>query len=80
MKYKRITLTLCGTSERDCDPRMGELALFYLDGAFVLTPLEVRRGDTLHHCTKIHMLGQTFVVAEDIETVNEMLFGIRELR
>lgn len=73
---KRITLTLCGTSERDCDPSMGELALFYFDGSFVMSPIDIGRGDTIHHCTKIHMLGQTFVVAEYIEDINKELFDV----
>jgi len=72
---KRITLTLCGTSERDCDPSMGELALFYFDGSFVMSPIDIGRGDTIHHCTKIHMMGQTFVVTEHIEDIQQEIFG-----
>lgn len=73
---KRITLTLCGTSENFCDPNLGELSVFYFDGAFVLTPLEIRRGDSLYYCTKIHMMGQTFVVAEHIEDIKKELFDV----
>ena len=73
---KRITLTLCGTSERDCDPKMAELSLFYFDGSFVMTPIDVRRGDRTYLCTKIHMMGQTFVVAEHIEDIQQELFDV----
>lgn len=62
------------------DLRDTELCVFYFgDGQFVLRPKTVRTGDLEQECTAIHMGGgfdKVFVVLEDIETINEFLFGV----
>jgi len=62
------------------DLRDTELCVFYFgDGQFVLRPKTVRTGDLEQECTAIHMGGSgdnRCVVLEDIETINDFLFGV----
>ena len=62
------------------DLRDTELCVFYFgDGQFILRPMTVRTGNLEEDCTAIHMGGSGdnwFVVLEDIETINDFLFGV----
>ena len=62
------------------DLRDREQCVFYFgDGQFILRPMTVRTGNLEEDCTAIHMGGSGdnwFVVLEDIETINEFLFGV----
>ena len=61
------------------DLRDTELCVFYFgDGQFILRPMTVRTGNCEEDCTAIHMTGGDFffVVLEDIETINDFLFGV----
>ena len=59
------------------DLRDTELCVFYFgDGQFVLRPKTVRTGDLEQECTAIHMGDRFYLVLEDIETINDFLFGV----
>lgn len=76
---RRMVLTVVGNSGSGYDLRDREQCVFYFgDGQFVLRPKTVRTGDLEEECTAIHMGGgkDFFVVLEDIETINEFLFGV----
>lgn len=75
---RRMVLTVVGNSGSGYDLRDREQCVFYFgDGQFVLRPKTVRTGDLEEECTAIHMGGgkDFFVVLEDIETINDFLFG-----
>lgn len=77
---KRMVLTVVGNSGSGYDLRDREQCVFYFgDGQFILRPMTVRTGNCEEECTAIHMGGSGdnwFVVLEDIETINEFLFGV----
>ena len=80
IQRRRMVLTVVGNSSNGYDLRDREQCVFYFgDGQFVLRPMTVRTGNLEEDCTAIHMGGcgdNWFVVLEDIETINEFLFGV----
>ena len=80
IQRRRMVLTVVGNSGRGYDLRDREQCVFYFgDGQFILRPITVRTGNCEEDCTAIHMGGSGdnwFVVLEDIETINEFLFGV----
>ena len=80
IQRRRMVLTVVGNSGSGYDLRDREQCVFYFgDGQFILRPITVRTGNCEEDCTAIHMGGSGdnwFVVLEDIETINEFLFGV----
>ena len=80
IQRRRMVLTVVGNSGSGYDLRDREQCVFYFgDGQFILRPITVRTGNFEEDCTAIHMGGSGdnwFVVLEDIETINEFLFGV----
>ena len=80
IQRRRVVLTVVGNSGSGYDLRDREQCVFYFgDGQFILRPITVRTGNCEEDCTAIHMGGSGdnwFVVLEDIETINEFLFGV----
>ena len=79
IQRRRMVLTVVGNSRSGYDLRDREQCMFYFgDGQFVLRPMTVRTGNCEVDCTAIHMTGGDFffVVLEDIETINDFLFGV----
>lgn len=80
IQRRRMVLTVVGNSRSGYDLRDREQCVFYFgDGQFILRPMTVRTGNCEEECTAIHMGGSGdnwFVVLEDIETINEFLFGV----
>ena len=80
IQRRRMVLTVVGNSGSGYDLRDREQCVFYFgDGQFILRPITVRTGNCEEDCTAIHMGGgfdKVFVVLEDIETINEFLFGV----
>ena len=80
IQRRRMVLTVVGNSGSGYDLRDREQCVFYFgDGQFVLRPKTIRTGDLEENCTAIHMGGgfdKVFVVLEDIETINDFLFGV----
>ena len=79
IQRRRMVLTVVGNSRSGYDLRDREQCMFYFgDGQFVLRPMTVRTGNCEEDCTAIHMTGGDFlfVVLEDIETINDFLFGV----
>ena len=80
IQRRRMVLTVVGNSRSGYDLRDREQCMFYFgDGQFILRPMTVRTGNCEEDCTAIHMGGSGdnwFVVLEDIETINEFLFGV----
>ena len=80
IQNRRMVLTVVGNSGSGYDLGNREQCVFYFgDGQFILRPITVRTGNMVcGDCTAIHMGGSGdnwFVVLEDIETINEFLFG-----
>ena len=80
IQRRRMVLTVVGNSGSGYDLRNREQCVFYFgDGQFILRPMTVRTGNCEEDCTAIHMGGSGdnwFVVLEDIETINDFLFGV----
>ena len=79
IQRRRMVLTVVGNSGSGYDLRDREQCVFYFgDGQFILRPMTVRTGNCEEDCTALHMTGSDFffVVLEDIETINEFLFGV----
>ena len=80
IQRRRMPLHIVGSSSSGYDLRDTNMCVFYFgDGQFVLRPKTVRTGDLEQECTAIHMGGgfdKVFVVLEDIETINDFLFGV----
>jgi len=80
IQRRRMVLTVVGNSGSGYDLRDREQCVFYFgDEQFILRPMTVRTGNCEEDCTAIHMGGSGdnwFVVLEDIETINEFLFGV----
>ena len=80
IQRRRMVLTVVGNSGSGYDLRDREQCVFYFgDGQFILRPITVRTGNCEEDCTAIHMGGSGdnwFVVLEDIETINDFLFGV----
>jgi len=80
IQRRRMVLTVVGNSGSGYDLRNREQCVFYFgDGQFILRPITVRTGNCEEDCTAIHMGGSGddwFYVLEDIETINEFLFGV----
>ena len=77
IQRRRMPLHVVGNSSNGYDLRDTELCVFYFgDGQFVLRPKTVRTGDLEQECTAIHMGDRFYLVLEDIETINEFLFGV----
>ena len=80
IQRRRMVLTVVGNSGSGYDLRDRDQCVFYFgDGQFILRPITVRTGNCEEDCTAIHMGGSGdnwFVVLEDIETINEFLFGV----
>ena len=79
IQRRRMVLTVVGNSRSGYDLRDREQCMFYFgDGQFGLRPMTVRTGNCEEACTAIHMTGGDFffVVLEDIETINDFLFGV----
>ena len=80
IQRRRMVLTVVGNSGSGYDLRDREQCVFYFgDGQFILRPITVRTGNCEEDCTAIHVGGSGdnwFVVLEDIETINEFLFGV----
>ena len=80
IQRRRMVLTVVGNSRSGYDLRDREQCVFYFgDGQFILRPITVRTGNCEEDCTAIHMGGSGdnwFVVLEDIETINDFLFGV----
>ena len=80
IQRRRMPLHVVGNSSNGYDLRDTEQCVFYFgDGQFILRPMTVRTGNLEEDCTAIHMGGSGdnwFVVWEDIETINEFLFGV----
>tara|TARA_Y100000004_G_C8843510_1_gene381554 strand:- start:79 stop:354 length:276 start_codon:yes stop_codon:yes gene_type:complete len=80
IQRRRMVLTVVGNSGSGYDLRNREQCVFYFgDGQFILRPITVRTGNCEEDCTAIHMGGSGddwFVVLEDIETINDFLFGV----
>ena len=80
IQNRRMVLTVVGNSGSGYDLRDREQCVFYFgDGQFILRPITVRTGNCEEDCTAIHMGGSGdnwFVVLEDIETINDFLFGV----
>ena len=80
IQRRRMVLTVVGNSGSGYDLRNREQCVFYFgDGQFILRPITVRTGNCEEDCTAIHMGGSGdnwFYVLEDIETINDFLFGV----
>ena len=80
IQRRRMVMTVVGNSGSGYDLRNREQCVFYFgDGQFILRPITVRTGNCEEDCTAIHMGGSGddwFVVLEDIETINDFLFGV----
>ena len=80
IQRRRMVLTVVANSGSGYDLRDREQCVFYFgDGQFILRPITVRTGNCEEDCTAIHMGGSGdnwFVVLEDIETINDFLFGV----
>jgi len=80
IQRRRMVLTVVGNSGSGYDLRNREQCVFYFgDGQFILRPITVRTGNCEEDCTAIHMGGSGddwFCVLEDIETINDFLFGV----
>ena len=77
IQRRRMVLTVVGNSRSGYDLRDREQCMFYFgDGQFVLRPKTVRTGDLEQECTAIHMGDRFYLVLEDIETINDFLFGV----
>jgi len=80
IQNRRMVLTVVGNSGSGYDLQDREQCVFYFgDGQFILRPITVRTGNCEEDCTAIHMGGSGdnwFVVLEDIETINDFLFGV----
>ena len=79
IQRRRIPLHVVGSSSSHYDLRDTNMCVFYFgDEQFILRPMTVRTGDLEEDCTAIHMGGgkHFFVVLEDIETINDFLFGV----
>ena len=80
IQRRRMVLTVVGNSGSGYDLRDREQCVFYFgDEQFILRPMTVRTGNCEEDCTAIHMGGSGdnwFVVLEDIETINDFLFGV----
>ena len=79
IQRRRMPLHMVGSSSSGYDLRDTNMCVFYFgDEQFILRPMTVRTGDLEEDCTAIHMGGgkHFFVVLEDIETINDFLFGV----
>ena len=77
IQRRRMVLTVVGNSRSGYDLRDREQCMFYFgDGQFILRPMTVRTGDLEQECTAIHMGDRFYLVLEDIETINDFLFGV----
>ena len=79
IQRRRMPLHVVGSSSSHYDLRDTNMCVFYFgDEQFILRPMTVRTGDLEEDCTAIHMGGgkHFFVVLEDIETINDFLFGV----
>ena len=73
IQNRRIVLDL--VDGQTGDPRLAEEAVFYFgDDPFIMTSVDIRHGDTTHHCTKIFMMGREFIVTMGLEDLNYALF------
>ena len=77
IQRRRMPLHVVGNSSNGYDLRDTEQCVFYFgDGQFILRPMTVRTGNLEEDCTAIHMGDRFYLVLEDIETINEFLFGV----
>lgn len=79
IQNRRMVLDVVNTNSGSPDLRDVTAGVFYFgDSPFVLKDIVIKSGDREEDCTEILFMGQSFIVLQTIEFINEFLFGEHE--